>query len=648
MACSPPRKDPNNSFPYIEPTIRHAAGVMITIIAVLLYFYEDYRLILLGCLLFISINLFQSYVTRFCIIERTLKALGFRCELDEIRTLNEKVLRSASIQNNYMETLNLLNEAVIEILPDGSILKASDGWLRFINQNPSDEPESRQSIIDFIHHSDKPQLLKTLKNITSSDEKVHHARFRLTGSDHKNPETEHWIGAKFMLEEQANDGPHIRGVLQDITEAYLQEKQVKHMATHDALTGLPNRVLLDQTMEYALAQARRNKNLLGVLFIDLDNFKQVNDKHGHKAGDNLLISVSRIMQQRLRESDMLARWGGDEFVIILPEISGPSDLKKVAESLMEKLQIELAEESFDNIVTLSIGGALFPENGDNAESLLVQADKALYAAKDRGRNNVQIYSELRDNIAGYDDFDITGRFTEIVKNGGIQVFYQPIVLSSNNEICGYEALARWHDEKHGWVSPGVFIAMAENLGLIHDLGHQILKQALEDFSSVSINNSLILSINLSSQQLTQTGFVSSLHTLIQSYGIKPQQLKFEVTESLALIDITRVKDTLQSLRNLGFWLSLDDFGTGYSSLSNLHNLPVHELKIDMSFVQRFNNKDGRIMLETIVNMGHSLDMKLVAEGIETQACVQAMTELGIEKLQGYYFGKPVPSDEAFG
>ncbi len=648
MACFAPRKDPYNRFPYIEPTIRHAAGVMITIIAVLLYFYEDYRLILLGCLLFISINLFQSYVTHFCIMERILKALGFRCELDEIKTLNEEVLRSASVQSNYMETLNLLNEAVIEIFPDGSILKASDGWFRFINQSPSDEPESRQSIIDFIHHSDRPLLLKTLENITSSDEKVHHARFRLTRSNGKSTEKEHWIGAKFMLEKTAAHRHHIRGVLQDITEAYQQERQVKHMATHDALTGLPNRMLLDQTMEYALAQARRNKTLLGVLFIDLDNFKQVNDKHGHKAGDNLLISVSRIMQQRLRDSDMLARWGGDEFVIVLPEINDSADVRKVAESLMEKLQVELAEENFDGIVTLSIGGAIFPENGDSAESLLVQADKALYAAKDRGRNNVQIYSELREDIAGYDDFDITSRFTEIVKNGGIQVFYQPIVLSSDNRICGYEALARWHDEKHGWVSPGVFIAMAENLGLIHDLGHQILKQALEDFSSMNNNNDLILSVNLSSQQLTQADFVSWVHTLAQSYAIKPQQLKFEITESLALIDIARVSGILQSLRDLGFWLSLDDFGTGYSSLSNLHNLPVHELKIDMSFVQRFNNNDGKIMLKAIVNMGHSLNMNLVAEGIETQACAQAMTGLGIEKLQGYYFGKPVPRAEAFG
>ncbi len=643
MACnsSPGRSSNKNTLPYIEPAIRVIAGFLLSVIGVLLYLYNDWQLILLGSLLFISLNLFQSGITHFCMMERMLKLVGFRSELDEIRELGIKAQRSESIQKNYIKTLNLLNEAIVELTTDGTIITASDGWSRLIKNTPMVAQKNSRSLLSFIHKADKRVVVAMLQKVMASDEKVHQVRFRFNHSEN----TEHWIGGKFMLEKLTETDIRIRGVLRDITDAYLQEKQIKHMAMHDALTGLPNRVLLDEKMEHALAQAKRNNTMLGLLFIDLDNFKQVNDTHGHKTGDHLLVSVSRIMKQRLRETDTLARWGGDEFVVVLPDLSQISDMRNVAESIMNILETELSAEGFDAIVTLSIGGAIYPDDADSTESLLVQADKALYFAKEQGRNNVQIYTELRDNKLGYYDFDMTSRFTQAIKENKIQVNYQVIVSASDHKICGFEALARWHDEKYGWVSPATFIPMAENLGLIQDLGKQVLKKALDDFSTVANNNDLILSVNLSNRQLMQGDFNIWIKNLIQNYTIKPEQIKLEITESLTQIGIARAKEILESLRTTGFNLSLDDFGTGYSSLSHLHNLTVDELKIDMSFVQRYTDKDGRIMLETIVAMGHALGLVLVAEGVENLECVQAMTELGVEKLQGYYFNKPLPWDE---
>jgi len=616
--------------------------VLLTTAAALLYYYDSLILVLIAFLLFMGLNLTLSSLTQFCIMEKLLRLLGFRSELEEIKQLSEEAQRAASAQENHMKTLNLLNEAVLEVSPDGEILSASDGWYRMVRADGADESVGDGTLLSYVHETDRPLLLAMLRKAVVSDESVHRVRFRfLTGEN-----AEHWIGGKFMLEKLADTEVRIRGVLRDITDAYLQEKQIKHMAMHDALTGLPNRVLLEEKMEQSLAHAKRNKLAMGVLFIDLDNFKQVNDIHGHKTGDHLLVSVSRIMRQRLRATDTLARWGGDEFVVLLPELKLVTDIREVAESLMHQLEDELVAEGFDAIVTLSIGGALYPEDAVTSETLLVQADKALYFAKEQGRNNVQIYTELRDNNLGYYDFDMTNRFSQAVKDGRIQVQYQLIVEASSEMPKGFEALARWYDEKYGWVSPAVFIPMAENLGLIQDLGKQVLNRALKDFSSLAVHNKeLILSVNLSNRQLMQGDFNEWIIALVASYGLEPEQIKLEITESLTQIGIVRAKEILESLRVAGFWLSLDDFGTGYSSLSHLHSLPVHELKIDMSFVRRYEDQDGFIMLETIVAMGHSLGLELVAEGVETKACAQAMCGLGVERLQGYYFSKPLPWDE---
>lgn len=636
----------NKNLPYIEPTIRLIAGFLLTVIGVMLYFYSSMQFLLLGLLFFISLNLFQSAITHWCLMEKILGVIGFRSELREIKKLSAEAERTSAIQKGYVDTLNLLNEAVLELSDDGIILSASDGWSKLLNKCKNEMAESEtlgQSISHFIDNSDKILIVNMLKNIITSQEAVTTVRFRIVGID----QSEHWIGGKFMVQQLRDDELKIRGVLRDITEAYLQEKQVQHMALHDSLTGLANRVMLEEKMEDTLAHAKRYQKMMGVLFIDLDNFKQVNDTHGHKMGDNLLIAVSKIMLARLRDSDTLCRWGGDEFVILLPDLNNEIDLRSIAETLMHKLEDEIIAEGFESVVTLSIGGSIYPKDAENSEGLLMQADKALYYAKEQGRNNVQIYSEMKNSGLGYNDIDISSRLTQAVKDKIIDVHYQAIVSAKDKKITGFEALARWNDKKHGWVSPGIFIPVAENQGLIQDLGRQVMEKALKDFSSIAISiPELVLSVNISNRQLAQADFNIWLTDLVSKFKIPPKQLKLEITESLTQIGIVRAKEILCSLRESGFSLSLDDFGTGYSSLSLLHNLPVDELKIDMSFVKRFKDKDGRIMLETISSMGRALGLELVAEGVETIECAEAVSALGVDRLQGYYFSKPKPWNEA--
>lgn len=378
------------SRPYIEPSIRVIAGFLLTVIGIAIYYDNSITSLLLVALLFISLNLFQSGFTGFCLMEKILKHFGFRSELSEIKALSDEAKHAADIQKNYMKTLSLLNEAVLELSANGGIITASEGWYKLLDAHVPRNMTPGTSLSDYAISDDADLFEKMLLHVVKSEE-VYEIRFRLKRKDEK----EQWVLGKFMHEIVSRGADtRIRGVLRDITEAHLQEKQIKHIALHDPLTGLPNRILLEERMDLAIALARRERSKLGLLFIDLDNFKQVNDEQGHKAGDQLLISVSGIMKQRIRESDTLARWGGDEFVVVIPGIDNESQINGVARVLMDDLHQGLVTSGHDAIVTLSIGGAVYPDNAATKEDLLAFADKALYYAKAQGKNTVKLYSEL--------------------------------------------------------------------------------------------------------------------------------------------------------------------------------------------------------------------------------------------------------------
>jgi diguanylate cyclase (GGDEF)-like protein len=419
---------------------------------------------------------------------------------------------------------------------------------------------------------------------------------------------------------------------------------IREMAMHDALTGLPNRLLLEERIEAAIEHARHTDTKVGMLFIDLDNFKQINDSQGHKTGDQLLVAVSRVLQAHLRPGDTLARWGGDEFVVLVPGLRKPAQARAIAEALTKQVQSELFSGLTDPYITLSIGVALFPDDADTCEALLIQADKALFFCKSQGRNNIQVFSDMCHRGVGYRDVDLTTRLAAAVRQHLIQVHYQPVIDARTGNPVAVEALARWQDPEHGWVSPALFVPMAENLGLIHDVGYQVLERALEDFSRCNFRDCLRLGVNISNRQLLSKTFVRGLCDLVARYEVDAGRLKLEVTESIAL-DAGGARECLRALSAAGFMISLDDFGTGFSSLSRLHELTVDEIKIDSAFVRRVKTRQGRVIVKTIVNLAQALDLGIVAEGVEDEETAAILREVGVQLLQGHYFGAPVPSDQ---
>lgn len=625
--------------PYIQPAVRSIAGFFILLSGTAVYLMPEWLGLWLGLLFFVGINLFQSGFTKYCILEKLLKKLNFRSEIDEIRSLNQ-AHAEAEARAAFFDTLVLLNEVVVEVDRAGMLAFASDHWRKLLGCTRTECCDFLgQPFLSFIAEQDRAAVQGVLDTLGRGERDSMNLRFRMLREDL----LEHWIEGKFALYRKHGEEHGVRGVLRDVTEAHVQEKRISHMALHDALTGLPNRLHLDQRINETIADCRAAGGKFALLFIDLDNFKRINDLHGHKTGDQLLINVSDVLSANLRESDILARWGGDEFVVLMPFPPDADAVRASAAALVRRLEAELKKVYHDAFLTLSIGIALYPDDADSGETLLVQADKALFHAKSQGRNNIQMFQDLH---TGLDDAEMATRFVAAVKQGQLQVYFQPLMdAADHTRVVGVEALARWHDEKFGWVSPATFIPLAENIGLIHEVGRTVLDRALAHFSRCEgADESMRLSVNVSSRQLTSREFHPMLVKLVEQYGLRPHRVKLEITESIALEGIDKAKACLRRLADTGFMLSLDDFGTGFSSLSHVHELPFNELKIDISFVRRLKTPEGRVLVKTIADMGHAMQLSLVAEGVEDLETATILRELGVQTLQGYYFSPPLPKE----
>ncbi|MFT5190128.1 MAG: diguanylate cyclase (GGDEF)-like protein, partial [Verrucomicrobiales bacterium] len=421
--------------------------------------------------------------------------------------------------------------------------------------------------------------------------------------------------------------------------------QAQKLALYDRLTELPNRALLDERFIQELAYCKRHDTKLCVAFIDLDRFKQVNDTLGHKAGDELLVLVAKRLTESVRRTDTVARWGGDEFILLLPGIESLEGARTICEVIKERVQKKIASE--DGVfVTMSMGAAICPDDGTAQEQLLQAADAALLMVKSRARNEVIVFGESPELKSFQEKNAIRALLCDAVSDGRIQVHYQPIVDAGTGSIIGAEALARWEEEGHGWISPGMFIPLAESMGLIEEMGRQVQQQALRFLRNCQAQGYFIsLSINISIRQLLRSEFTSELLAKTEHYGLLPDQVTLELTESQALLGIHSESARLEELSAAGFHLSIDDFGKGHSSLASLHEMPVEELKIDMQFVRHLHIDKGRRIVQTIEELSRILGMETVAEGVETIEQQRILQELGICRLQGYLFAKPMPEDE---
>ncbi|MDH5204511.1 MAG: EAL domain-containing protein [Hylemonella sp.] len=554
----------------------------------------------------------------------------------------------AAEHHSFVRTLDLLEEAVLALDRTGTIISANGGWWRLAGVTPV----SSTKLGDYFTQADSKTFELGLFGLWLGKTKEFKGRYRLAVST----DEEQWLECRFVAERDEQDGiTGVRGVLRDITKSYQQERHITYMATHDVLTGLPNRVLLEDRVRQAIQRAVRSGEHVGVCFIDLDHFKNINDAYGHKQGDLLLQSIANVLKGCLREGDTLARWGGDEFVVLLPDLKTMDGATLVAEKMVAAMRQPVVLEGMTLSATFSMGISVYPddEGSGDIESLLAHADRAMFYAKAQGRNNVQLYTEITSKGYGKQELFMQTQLSRAIHEDQITVWFQPQVrLAADRSeaepprLVGVEALARWHDEELGWVSPMVFIPMAEHLGLIGELGDQVRRKALSHFSAWrAVHPDLTLSINISMRQLFAADFVQRLTEDLARYSLPPGALVLEVTESVAVMDVDFAEARLRDLSAAGFALSIDDFGTGYASLSQLHELPIGEVKIDISFVRRVHTAEGLRMAQGIVGMAHALQLRTVAEGVEDERTARVMQDIGVDLMQGNYFARPGPSGE---
>ena len=436
---------------------------------------------------------------------------------------------------------------------------------------------------------------------------------------------------------------HYVAVFRDITEMKESEEHILHQATHDALTGLPNRTLLKDRLDVAFSHAKRSGNKVALLFIDLDNFKKVNDSLGHAHGDHLLRECAKRLKKILREEDTIARMGGDEFLIMMENIHSTEEVVHLSQRITQQMSESFSIDGDDIVVTSSIGIALHPQDGTDPDTLIRNADMAMYRAKQSGKNSYQLFTssmhqEVRHKLS------LENSLRKAIENNEMEVYYQPKIETGTQRVYGLEALVRWVKPDGQIISPAEFIPLAENVGLIHPLGEQVLEKACNFTRKLKREGyNLQISVNLSLNQFQQSRLAENVLSTISKAKIDPQSLELEITESAIMKDIEKTINQLNDLSEAGVSLSVDDFGTGYSSLSYLKELPLDVLKIDQSFIRGLpESAEDMKIVTAIQSLAKSFEMKTVAEGVETLEQYRQLKSLGCDAIQGFLFSKPIP------
>jgi diguanylate cyclase (GGDEF)-like protein len=437
-----------------------------------------------------------------------------------------------------------------------------------------------------------------------------------------------------------------RGTGSEITERKLSEQRIHHIAHHDVLTGLPNRVLLQDRLTQAAAYANRSGNPLWVMLIDLDRFKFVNDSLGHKAGDLLLKTVAQRLQDSVRESDTVARLSGDEFVAILAEYPDAALTREVTQRIMRAVAQPVMLEGKEFFVTCSIGVAVYDPDGTPAQRLIEHADIAMYRAKKMGRNNTQFYQPAMNEEA-LERVRIESALRNALERGEFVLHYQPQLDLQSGRVVGMEALIRWRHPELGMVAPGRFIGLAEETGLIVPIGAWVLRTACTQAKAWQDagHGALRIAVNLSPRQFSEPNLPASITDVLQQTGLPPSCLDIELTEGLFMHDVALAVELLHKLKALGLALSIDDFGTGYSSFSYLRKFPIDVLKIDRSFISDIVEGDEAAIVVSIIALAHNLKLRVIAEGVETAAQLDYLRRNGCDEIQGYYFSPPLPAAE---
>jgi diguanylate cyclase (GGDEF)-like protein/PAS domain S-box-containing protein len=437
-------------------------------------------------------------------------------------------------------------------------------------------------------------------------------------------------------------------VAQDNTVRHRHEATIRYQASHDLLTGLPNRALFDSRLAISLAQAAQSRARLAVMFLDLDRFKLINDTLGHAVGDRLLQGFSQRISGCLRQSDTIARWGGDEFTVLLPNIRAVDEATTIAYRILDALKPHFELEGHVLRVSSSIGISIYPTDGEDAETLLKNADAALYRAKEGGRNSYCLYTAAINSQAS-ERLALENQLHHALERNELTLYYQPLVNTATGQISQMEALLRWHHPEMGMVSPNRFIPLAEENGLIVPIGEWVLRTACSQTRAWHEAGlpQIRVGVNLSAQQFRHPDLVSMIGQILQETRLDPCFLELEITETTVITNVESAKIVMDELTQMGISIAMDDFGNGYSSLSYLKKFPFHTLKIDQGFVRDITtDPNDRAIVTAIAALGKVLNLKLVAEGVETDVQERLLRSLNCHEMQGYLFSPPLPADEA--
>lgn len=500
-----------------------------------------------------------------------------------------------------------------------------------------------ESLFGIVLAEDLTLVRHWLNNVVARTPGAHHATLRLRHTDGGYRILE--LTGNNCLDLEAVNGIVING--RDVTERSAAEARIRHLAHHDELTGLPNRTLMRELAHAAMARADRDGTLVALMFLDLDRFKHVNDSLGHQVGDQLLQHVAKVLKGALRSVDVVGRLGGDEFLMVFPDLSGPADARQVAERIVGLISHTVDVDGHELHASASIGIALYPQDADSLDSLMRHADTAMYHAKASGRNTCEFFRQDMNN-AVVARLSMESRLRRAVREHEFELYYQPIVQAGSGAIVAAEALLRWRDPEHGLVPPMEFIPMAEDLGMIQEIGGWVLREACRQNALWQALSDLRIpiAVNLSAGQFRTRELLDVVASALQETGLDPRWLHLEITESLLMENTRGTIGMLTELNDMGLHLSIDDFGTGYSSLSYLTRFPIQKLKIDKSFVRdlREDHSDAAVT-SAVIALGHSLNLTVLAEGVETVQQLAFLRARGCDELQGYYFSRPLPAAE---
>ncbi len=560
------------------------------------------------------------------------------------RRVAERTQELRQAEGKYRAIFEDAVVGIFQITPAGRFLRANPAMARMHGYDSPGQLMAEVSDVARQLFAD-PGQFEELRQVLKEHNVAHNVELEVCRQDG----SKKWLLANVRSVRGGNGTVlHYEGTVQDITERKNAEKQIQVMAYYDALTGLPNRTLLQDRMSVALASARRHREKVALLFLDLDQFKSINDSLGHSVGDLLLKEVAERLKKWSREQDTVARLAGDEFVLLLTGVKETADAAVAAQRIIDTMAIGFAVHDHPLNVTCSIGISIFPDDCTAAEALVKNADMAMYCAKQNGRNSFQFFTQDM-SVGAMERLRLENSLRGALERAEFFLVYQPQINIVTGRITGTEALLRWRHPELGLVPPDKFIPFAEHSGLIISIGEWVLKTACAQAREWQNEGlpAVPVAVNVSSVQFRQRTFVDLIRTVLRETGLEPQYLELELTESLLISNADVMLSILQELKEMGVKLSIDDFGTGYSSLSYLRHFPVYKLKIDRSFVRDLTvDADDDAITDTIINMAKSLNLTVVAEGVESETQISFLRQHKCDEIQGYYFSKPLVAEEA--